>query len=111
MQTGQIDPDTLDLEQLKQEFNRFRTELSGMKDKLSENATEALEQMSAFLNGNLTSRVGKLEAEFEHLAERLKGTSKDAVAKLEHEVGARPLASLAVAFGVGVVAAQLMRRS
>jgi ElaB/YqjD/DUF883 family membrane-anchored ribosome-binding protein len=111
MHTGQFDPDTLDLQQLKQEFNRFRTELGGMKDKLSENATEALEQMSAFLDGNLSSRVGRLEAELEHLAERLKGTSKDAVAKLEREVGTRPLASLAVAFGVGVLAAQLFRRS
>ena len=107
-----IDPNKFDLEHLKQEFNRFRAELAGMNDKLSSNAAETLEQMSAYLDrGQLSSRVSTLEAELEHLAGRLKGTGKDAVAKLEHEVGARPLASLAVAFGVGALAAQLLRHS
>jgi ElaB/YqjD/DUF883 family membrane-anchored ribosome-binding protein len=109
MRTSSIDSDTLDFEHLKQEFNRFRSELN---DKLGQNATEALAQMSAYLDGgNLSSRIGTLEAEFEQLAGRLKGTSKDAVERLEHEIESRPFTSLAVAFGVGVLAAQLLRRS
>jgi ElaB/YqjD/DUF883 family membrane-anchored ribosome-binding protein len=110
MRTSPLDSDTLDFEQLKQEFNRFRDELGG---RLGQNASDALAQMSAYLDGggNLSSRIGTLEAEFEHLAGRLKGTGKDAVDRLEHEIEARPFASMAVAFGVGVVAAQLLRRS
>ncbi len=67
--------------------------------------------MSSYLEGgNLASRIGTLEAEFENLAGRLKGTSKDAVDKLGHEIEARPFTSLAVAFGVGVLASQFLRR-
>jgi ElaB/YqjD/DUF883 family membrane-anchored ribosome-binding protein len=109
MQTSSIDSDTLDLEHLKQEFNRFR---SGLGEKLGQNATDALAQMSSYLEGgNLSSRLGTLEAEIENLAGRLKGSSKDAVDKLGHEIEVRPFTSLAVAFGVGVLAAQLLRRS
>ncbi len=111
MSTANVDPNSIDLDYLKQEFNRFRDELTGMQGKLSNNASEALEQMSAYLQGNtIPSRLTMLETEFEHLTERLKGTSKDAVVRLEQEVSARPITSLAVAFGVGVLAAQLARR-
>jgi ElaB/YqjD/DUF883 family membrane-anchored ribosome-binding protein len=109
MRNSPTDSDTLDLEHLKQEFNRFRSELG---DRMGQNATEALAQMSAYLEGgNLASRVGSLESEFANLTGRLKGTSKDAVEKLGHEIETRPFTSLALAFGVGVVAAQLLRRS
>jgi ElaB/YqjD/DUF883 family membrane-anchored ribosome-binding protein len=109
MRTSPIDSDTLDLEHLKQEFNRFRSELG---DRLGQNATEALAQMSAYLEGgNLASRVGTLEAQFEQLAGRLRGTGRDAMEKLGHEIEARPFASLGIAFGVGVLAAQFLRRS
>jgi ElaB/YqjD/DUF883 family membrane-anchored ribosome-binding protein len=109
MRNSPTDSDTLDLEHLKQEFNRFRSELG---DRMGQNATEALARMSAYLEGgNLASRVGALESEFENLAGRLRGTGKDAVEKLGHEIEARPFTSLALAFGVGVVAAQMLRRS
>jgi ElaB/YqjD/DUF883 family membrane-anchored ribosome-binding protein len=103
------DSDTPDFEHLKQEFNRFRSELA---EKLGPHAAEALAQMNSYLEGgNLTSRVGALEAELENIAGRLKGTGRDAVARLEHEVEVRPFISLAVAFGVGILAAQLLRRA
>lgn len=108
MHNSSVDSETLDFEHLKQEFNRFRSELS---EKLGPHAAEALAQMNAYLEGgNVTSRVSALEAEFEQLAGRLKGTGQDAMARLERGVEARPFTSLAVAFGVGVVAAQLLRR-
>ena len=46
MRTSPLDSDTLDFEQLKQEFNRFRDELGG---RLGQNASDALAQMSAYL--------------------------------------------------------------
>ncbi|OYV36417.1 MAG: hypothetical protein B7Z80_15615 [Rhodospirillales bacterium 20-64-7] len=111
MRANRIDPDSIDLDYLKQEFNRFRSEFAGVKEKLSGNATEALDQMNAYLNGgNLTSRIASLEGELEHLTGRLKGTGREAVISLEKQVGARPIVSIAVAFGAGLLAAQLLRR-
>lgn len=109
MHKSTINSDSPDFEHLKQEFNRFRSELG---EKLGPQAAEALSRMNAYLEGgNLTSRVGTLEAEFTELAGRLKGTSKDAADRLGHEIEARPFTSLAVAFGVGVLAAQFLRRA
>ena len=112
MKARQIDPDAIDINFLKQEFDRFRSELSGAKDKLGSNAAEALDQISAYLNGSgLSSRIAALENEFEHLSGRLKDTGKDAVAKLEKEVTHRPITSIAIAFGIGLLASQFIRRS
>ena len=97
---------------MKQEFNRFRADLAGVKDKLGDNAAEALDQISSYLNGSaMSSRIAALESELEYLTGKVKSTSKDAVGKLEKEVSHRPIASIAIAFGVGVLAAQLFRRS
>jgi len=112
MRASRVDPGKVDLDYLKEEFNRFRTEILGMKDKVSGNAAEALEQMNAYLNGsNLSSRLASLEAEFENLAGRAKNSGKVAVKKLESQVNERPIASVALAFGAGLLAAQFFRRN
>ncbi len=112
MKTSRIDPRGVDLEFLRDEFNRFRSELNGMKTKLGGNAAEALDQMSDYLNGKgVSSKLSVLESEIETLTARLRDSSKVAVNKLETQVGNRPLASIAIAFGVGLLAAQLVRRN
>jgi ElaB/YqjD/DUF883 family membrane-anchored ribosome-binding protein len=112
MTTQHIDPDAVDLSFLRQEFNRFRAELAGAQDKLGGGASAALDQISAYLNGGgLSSRLASLESELEHLADKLKGGGKDAVIRLEKEVEHRPITSIAIAFGVGLLAAQFFRRS
>jgi ElaB/YqjD/DUF883 family membrane-anchored ribosome-binding protein len=112
MRTKTIDPNNIDINFLKDEFNRFRAEMAGMKDKIGVNAADALDQMSTYLNGsNISSRLANLEQELEVLGARLKGTGKDAVVKLETKVSERPIASIAIAFGVGLLASQLIRRS
>jgi ElaB/YqjD/DUF883 family membrane-anchored ribosome-binding protein len=52
-----------------------------------------------------------LEAEFESLAGRAKDSGKVAVKKLEAQVNERPIASVALAFGAGLLAAQFFRRN
>jgi ElaB/YqjD/DUF883 family membrane-anchored ribosome-binding protein len=112
MKTARVDPSSVDLDFLKQEFNRFRNELSGMKDKLGANASDALDQMNSYLNGNaMASRIASIEAELEHYAGKLKGSGKEAVNRIETEVTQRPIASIAIAFGIGLLASQLLRRS
>jgi ElaB/YqjD/DUF883 family membrane-anchored ribosome-binding protein len=112
MKSERIDPDSIDLDFLKQEFSRFRDELAGMKGKMGSNASEALDQITAYLNGDgLSSRLNSMQAELEALAGKFKDTGKDAVTRLEQQVGERPIISVAVAFGVGVLVSQLFRRS
>jgi ElaB/YqjD/DUF883 family membrane-anchored ribosome-binding protein len=112
MKSENLEPDSIDLDFLKQEFNRFRDELAGMKGKMGGSASDALDQISAYLNGHgLSSRLSSLEAELEALAGKFKGTGKEAITKLEHQVGERPIISIAVAFGVGMLVSQLIRRS
>jgi len=107
-----LDPEPTDLHFLQQEFNRLRAELAGMKDKIGDNANAALDQIGAYLNGSgVASRLGALETELEGLACKVKGSGRDAVSRLEHEVGERPLTSLAIAFGVGLLVSQFFRRS
>jgi ElaB/YqjD/DUF883 family membrane-anchored ribosome-binding protein len=112
MKTGRIDPSNIDLDYLKQEFNRFKAEIASAKDKLGANATETLDQMSAYLNSsNISSRLSSFESELEQLAGKLKGTGKQAVTKIESQVVERPIASIAIAFGIGLLASQLIRKS
>lgn len=112
MRSARLDPNAVDVEFLRKEFNRFRAELSGMKDKIGSNASEALEEITSYLNGaGVTSKLSALESEIESLTARLRDSSKVAVTKLETQVNSRPLTSVAAAFGLGLLAAQLFRRS
>jgi ElaB/YqjD/DUF883 family membrane-anchored ribosome-binding protein len=112
MKAESTDPDSIDLDFLKKEFSRFRDELAGMSGKMGSNASEALDQINAYLNGhNVHSRLSSLEANLEALAGKVKGTSKDAITRLEREVGERPITSVAIAFGVGLLISQFFRRS
>jgi ElaB/YqjD/DUF883 family membrane-anchored ribosome-binding protein len=112
MKSEHIAPESIDLDFLKQEFNRFRDELAGMKGKMGSSASDALDQISAYLNGHgLSSRLSSLEAELETLACKVRGSGKEAVTRLEQEVGNRPITSIAIAFGVGMLVSQFFRRS
>ncbi len=123
MRTKRIDPSEVDVDYLKQQFNQFRDSMLGMKDKVGGNAAQVLDQMGAYLDGNaISSRLSSLEAELETLAARLKDSSKDVVAlgvakgkdavtRVESEVVERPIASIAIAFGAGLLVSQFLRRS
>jgi ElaB/YqjD/DUF883 family membrane-anchored ribosome-binding protein len=111
MKAHRVDPNDIDLEFLRNEFQRFRADIAGVKDRLSANATDALDQISGYLNGGaLSSRLAAAEAELEALAGKVKGFGKEGVSKLESNVADRPITSMAIAFGVGLLAAQFLRR-
>jgi len=111
MSARRVDPKDIDLEYLRNEFQRFRSDIAGVKDKLSGNASDALDQISGYLNGGaLSSRISTIEAELETLASKVKGYGKEGVNKFESNVAERPIASVAIAFGVGLLAAQFFRR-
>jgi ElaB/YqjD/DUF883 family membrane-anchored ribosome-binding protein len=102
---------TSDINFLRQQFERFRVELAGMKEKLSDDVSTALDEISSYLHGGeLSKRAASVEADLAALSCKLQNKGKNAVSRLEHRVEERPLASVAVAFGVGLIAAQFLRR-
>jgi ElaB/YqjD/DUF883 family membrane-anchored ribosome-binding protein len=111
MRSARLDPNAVDVEFLRKEFNKFRAELAGMKDKIGTNAAEALDEIAGYLNGqSVTSKLSALESEIENLTAKLRDSGKVAVTKLETQVNSRPITSLAAAFGLGLIAAQFLRR-
>lgn len=101
-----------DTETLKRDFLHLRATLDTMKDKLGENAHDILDRISAQLeSGNLSERLGGIEDELAALGSRLKDSGLDAASRLEGRVAEKPLASIAMAFGLGLLAASLLRRS
>ena len=123
MNAKRIDPNDVDVDFLKQQFNQFRDNMLAMKDKVGGNAAGVLDQMGSYLDtGALSSRLSSLEAEIESIASRLRDSGKDAMAvglskgkeamtRVESEVTERPLASIAIAFGAGLLVSQFLRRS
>lgn len=105
------DSSSIDLEMLRKEFEKLRAGLGDATDKLGDNAHAALDQISDYLsNDSLSARLASVEEQLNGLGARLKDSSKEAVARLETEVVDKPFVALAIAFGVGILAAGFIRR-
>lgn len=102
----------VDMDKLRQEFEKLRSSLGEAGDKLGDSAHSALNQISDYLNDDtMSARLSSVEQQLGNLGARLKDTGKEAVDRLGDEVVEKPFISLAVAFGVGLLAAALIRRS
>jgi ElaB/YqjD/DUF883 family membrane-anchored ribosome-binding protein len=112
-QTSTVDMKfSIDMEALKKEFERFRDEFAGVKGKLSGSAAEALDKMSAYLDASkLAAGRASVAEEIDGITAKVKTAGRETATRIEHEVTERPIASLAVAFGIGLLAAQLLRRN
>jgi len=98
-------------EALKHDFSRLRASLDSVKDKLGSNAHDILDRVADFIDStHLGARLDNVEDELTRLGGKLKTTGRDAAARVESEVSAKPLASIAIAFGIGLLAASLLRR-
>lgn len=107
----QTDTSTIDLDMLRQEFEKLRAGLGDMTDRLGDGTQATLNQISDYLRGDsMSARLSSVEAQLSNLGTRLKESGKDAVDRLETEVVDKPFVALAVAFGVGLLAASLLRR-
>lgn len=111
MDDTNFSPDAPEAEALKRDFVKLRATLDAVKDRLGDNAHDVLDRVSAFLDqSSLSTRLDNIEEEITRLGGRLKDTGRDAAARLETEVSAKPLASVAIAFGIGMLAASMLRR-
>lgn len=98
-------------EALKRDFSRLRSSLDLVKDKLGTNAHDILDRVADFIDStHLGARLDDVEDEITRLGGKLKNSGKDAAARVETQVHAKPLASIAIAFGIGLLAASLLRR-
>jgi ElaB/YqjD/DUF883 family membrane-anchored ribosome-binding protein len=110
MNDTDFSPETPDAEALKRDFSKLRASLDAVKDKLGANAHDILERVSDYLDSShLGDRIDNIEDELTRLGGKLKDSGRDAAARVESEVTAKPLASIAIAFGIGLLAASLLR--
>lgn len=97
---GPADADTL-----KADIDQLKADLASLKDHGKEfGAAKASEA-----RGLLEEKVHQLQTEIDRVTAEIKKQSEEARAKLERNVHERPLTSLAIAFGVGFIAAKLLR--
>ncbi len=91
---------------LRAEFARLREELASIREMLTTTGADILSGPKAAAE----SRLASLQGEVEKLAAELKGQGGEVLQRIDHKVQERPLTSIAVAFGIGLLAAQLLRR-
>ncbi len=106
-----------DIDRMVHDLERRLTQLNRLVSRTSREAPRAADRMSdmvaSALNdiadrfGGRARAVGHGASEFSDDALKV---GNEAVRKLSHEVGQRPLVMLAVAFGVGALAAGLFAR-
>lgn len=91
---------------LKGEFAKLREELASIREMLASTGSDMLAGSRAAAQ----RRLSALQDEVEKLASDVKDQGGEMLERLDRKVQERPLTSLAVAFGVGLLAAQLFRR-
>jgi ElaB/YqjD/DUF883 family membrane-anchored ribosome-binding protein len=94
-----------DVETLKSDIEQLKADLSSLKD----HGREFGSAKASEARGLLEEKVHQLQHEIDRVTSEIKRQSDEARAKLERNVHERPLTSLAIAFGVGFIAAKLLR--
>lgn len=88
------------------EFAKLREDLAHLRDALATTGADMLAESKAAA-GN---RLAELQDEVEKLASQVRGQGGEMLQRIDTKVQERPLTSIAVAFGIGLLAAQLLRR-
>lgn len=113
--TGSKKESTVDT--LNREFDRVQDEFAALRSRITALAGETLgdlqvsPQRFADLRRQLEVRLGDLEGEMEQISKRLTVQGAATARDVERRVHERPFASLALAFGAGMLVARLLRRS
>lgn len=104
------------VETLGDEFDRFQGEFDALRSRLGRLAGDSFREFSespqklADLRAALDGRLSTIERELDALTHDLRIRGGDAAGRLEASVKERPFTALAIAAGVGFVAARLLRR-
>ncbi|HET9146906.1 MAG TPA: hypothetical protein VFN77_02535 [Acetobacteraceae bacterium] len=105
-----------DIASLSAEFSRFQDEVSALKAKLAKLAGDTISDIQnnpgklADLRGSIEQKLSILEDDVNEFGTYLKSQGQGMVGMVTKQVADRPMTTIAVAFGLGFVAAQLVRR-
>ena len=98
------------------EFDRFQDDFEQLRANLVRLAGDTVKEFNespqkfAELKDAIDGRLAVIEDEIGDLGKQLRIKGGEAAGRVEKRVHEQPFASLAIAFGVGLVAAQLLRR-
>lgn len=98
------------------EFDRLQDEFDTLRTKLTRFAGDTVKEFNdaphkfSELRDSVEGRLAILESDIGALSRQLRVRGNEAADQVKSTVHERPFTSLAVAFGVGIVAAQLLRR-
>jgi ElaB/YqjD/DUF883 family membrane-anchored ribosome-binding protein len=106
-ETGTAEEARIDLGQLKADFERLSENLSALRQHL---VGFGLEGARGMVQGAGLAQLDALRRELDELSDDLRQQGRDALSQVERSVRERPLASLLMAFGVGMVLARLFGR-
>lgn len=101
---------------LNDEFDRFQGEFDVLRDKLARLAGDTVKEFNdspqklSDLKSVIDGRLSLIEGEIGDLGRQLRVEGSKAAGRVEQKVHEQPLAALAIAAGVGFLAAQLLRR-
>ncbi|HQT86424.1 MULTISPECIES: DUF883 family protein [Acidiphilium] len=101
---------------LTDEFDRFQGDFETLRTKLVRLAGDTMKEFNdspeklAELKHAIDLRLSSIEDEMSDLGKQLRIKGGRAVSQVETKVHEQPLAALAIAAGVGFVAAHLLRR-
>lgn len=101
---------------LTDEFDRFQGDFETLKTKLVRLAGDTMKEFNdspeklAELKHAIDLRLSSIEDEMSDFSKQLRVKGGKAVDRVESKVQEQPLAALAIAAGVGFVAAHLLRR-
>lgn len=104
----EIKKEEVDLAVLKQDVDELKNDLKeiikNFKTSASDSADEAKNKL---LN---SENVEELKAEFAKVAEEIKSKSQDGADALENSIKSEPLKSVAITFGLGLIAGLFLRK-
>ena len=100
-----------DVEKLKQDISKFQNDLSGMMSDLGSLSHDKLLQTKENLKNAKQAFEGMAAEKWEHANEFMHDQGERAVKASREIVRDRPLTTIAVSFGAGLLAALLLERS
>ena len=113
--TGSKKESTVDT--LNREFDRVQDEFAALRARITALAGDTLNEFQvspqrfAELRRQLEVRLGDIEGDMDRISKRLAVQGAATARDVERRVHERPFASLAIAFGAGMLVARLLRRS
>lgn len=95
-----------DIDELKKQFSALQNDISNLTQIVEKLASQKIEEATKTFEDNQESLLGEAEKKMKEY----KKESEKLAKKLDEEIKENPLATLAIAFGAGIIAAKLLQR-